>query len=180
MKCFNHSHADAAARDSVTDVQLALKSRFVFLAFCPTTDPSQRRCMGGLLIAAAVFLTATWFLGTLKDSHGQTIGLGSHVGTALGIHLLGLEVSDPALAKISGRLRAPAHDGHDSGVMADSIPAAWRTVFRSHAGQFGPISGMVSGMPGTLSAISPESCPSSAGARNSRAKIQLRGLHMPE
>jgi hypothetical protein len=49
-------------------------------------------------------------------------------------------------------VRAPAHDGQDSGVMADSIPAAWRTVFRSHAGQFGSTSGTLSGMPGTLSA----------------------------
>lgn len=47
-------------------------------------------------------------------------------------------------------VRAPAHDGQDSGMMADSIPAAWRTVFWSHAGQFGPPSGMVSGMLGTL------------------------------
>jgi hypothetical protein len=50
------------------------------------------------------------------------------------------------------QLRAPAHDGQDSGMMADSIPAAWRTVFRRHAGQLGPTSGIVSGMPGTLSA----------------------------
>lgn len=33
-------------------------------------------------------------------------------------------------------LRVPAHDGHDSGMMADSIPAAWRTVFRHQAGHF--------------------------------------------
>ena len=34
-------------------------------------------------------------------------------------------------------LRAPAHDGHDSGVMADSIPAACRTPFRCDDGHFG-------------------------------------------
>jgi integrase len=33
-------------------------------------------------------------------------------------------------------LRVPADDGHDSGMMADSIPEAWRTVFRRQAGQF--------------------------------------------
>jgi len=33
-------------------------------------------------------------------------------------------------------VRVPAHDGHDSGMMADSIPEAWRTVFRRQAGQF--------------------------------------------
>jgi hypothetical protein len=53
---------------------------------------------------------------------------------------------------IGGFVRAPAHDGHDSGTMADSIPVAWRTVLRRHAGQFGLLSGMVSGMPGMLSA----------------------------
>ena len=45
-------------------------------------------------------------------------------------------------------VRAPAHDGHDSGVMADSVPAARRTLFRPDGGQFGVRSGKVSAMPG--------------------------------
>jgi hypothetical protein len=44
-------------------------------------------------------------------------------------------------------LRAPDHGGHHSGVMADTIPAPWRTLFRRDDGQFGGSSGMVSAMP---------------------------------
>ena len=53
-----------------------------------------------------------------------------------------------------GEVRVPAHDGHDSGPMADTIPAAWRTVFRPDGGQFG-------GRSGTLSAMISERCPRS-------------------
>ena len=37
--------------------------------------------------------------------------------------------------------------------MADSIPGPWRTAFREHGGRFWQSSGMVSAMPGTLSAM---------------------------
>lgn len=51
-------------------------------------------------------------------------------------------------------LRVPAHDGQDSEPMADTIPAAWRTVFRPDRGHFG-------GRSGTLSAMISERCPRS-------------------
>ena len=51
-------------------------------------------------------------------------------------------------------LRVPAHDGHDSEPMADTIPMAWRTVFRWHGGHFG-------GRIGMLSAMISERCPPS-------------------
>jgi hypothetical protein len=43
-------------------------------------------------------------------------------------------------------LRVPAHDGHGSEPMADTVPTAWRTVFRWHGGQFGGRIGMLSAM----------------------------------
>ena len=49
-------------------------------------------------------------------------------------------------------VRVPAHDGHDSGGMADTVPGAWRTVFRGDDGHFPRLSGMVS-------AMRPERCP---------------------
>lgn len=52
-------------------------------------------------------------------------------------------------------MRVPAHDGHDSGPMADTIPAAWWTAFRPDGGHFG-------GQSGTVSAMIPERCPLSA------------------
>jgi transposase InsO family protein len=51
-----------------------------------------------------------------------------------------------------GVVRVPAHDGHDSGPMADTIPTAWRTMFRPDGGHFG-------GRSGTLSAMISERCP---------------------
>jgi len=36
-------------------------------------------------------------------------------------------------------VRAPGHDGHDSGMMADSVLVAWRTLFRRDGEQFEPI-----------------------------------------
>ncbi len=41
------------------------------------------------------------------------------------------------LRRCWGHVRAPAHDGHDSETMADSVPTAWRTVFRRHGGHSG-------------------------------------------
>jgi hypothetical protein len=49
-------------------------------------------------------------------------------------------------------LRIPGHDGQDSGMMADTVPAPWRTVFRSDGGHFGGWNGM-------LSAMMSEHCP---------------------
>ena len=43
-------------------------------------------------------------------------------------------------------LRVPVHGGHDSGLMADSVPASWRTAFRFDGGHFLGRSGMVSAM----------------------------------
>jgi len=43
-------------------------------------------------------------------------------------------------------VRVPAHDGHDSGAMADTVPAAWRTVFRPGGGHFRCWTGRVSAM----------------------------------
>jgi hypothetical protein len=43
-------------------------------------------------------------------------------------------------------VRVPAHDGHGSEPMADTVPTAWRTVFRWHGGQFGGRIGMLSAM----------------------------------
>jgi hypothetical protein len=43
-------------------------------------------------------------------------------------------------------MRVPAHDGRDSDLMADTIPAAWRTVFRPEGGHFGVWSGKLSAM----------------------------------
>jgi hypothetical protein len=60
----------------------------------------------------------------------------------------------PGIFVSSGQvhLRVPAHDGHDSGLMADSVPEAWRTVFRPDGGHFPDRSG-------TVSALTPERCP---------------------
>src|SRR5690606_8069795 len=58
------------------------------------------------------------------------------------------------LESFRGVLRVPAHDGQDSEPMADTIPAAWRTVFRPDRGHFG-------GRSGTLSAMISERCPRS-------------------
>lgn len=41
------------------------------------------------------------------------------------------------------QMRVPAHDGRDSGVMPDTIPAARRTPFRADAGHFGRSAGML-------------------------------------
>jgi hypothetical protein len=60
----------------------------------------------------------------------------------------------PMSEAVYAELRVPAHDGHDSETMADTIPTAWRTVFRPHGGHFG-------GGIGTLSAMIPERCRSS-------------------
>lgn len=43
-------------------------------------------------------------------------------------------------------VRVPAHGGHDSGLMADSVPASWRTAFRFDGGHFLGRFGMVSAM----------------------------------
>ena len=43
-------------------------------------------------------------------------------------------------------VRVPAHDGHDSGAMADTVPVAWRTVFRLDSGHFRCSTGKVSAM----------------------------------
>jgi hypothetical protein len=48
--------------------------------------------------------------------------------------------------KIWDQLRAPGHGGHESGMMADTVLAPWRTRFREDDGQFGVSSGMVSAM----------------------------------
>jgi len=48
-------------------------------------------------------------------------------------------------------LRAPGHDGQDSGLMADSIPATRRTLFRRDGGQFEVTAGTLSAMPGMSS-----------------------------
>jgi hypothetical protein len=42
--------------------------------------------------------------------------------------------------------RIPAHDGQDSGAMADTVPVAWRTGFRPDGGHFRRWSGRVSAM----------------------------------
>ena len=55
-------------------------------------------------------------------------------------------VAWPVPVPFRHRVRVPAHDGHDSEPMADTVPTAWRTVFRWHGGQFG-------GRIGTLSAM---------------------------
>lgn len=52
-------------------------------------------------------------------------------------------------------VRVPAHDGHDPGPMADSLPAAWRTAFQPDGGHFG-------GRSGTVSAMISERCSQSA------------------
>jgi hypothetical protein len=44
------------------------------------------------------------------------------------------------------QLRAPDHGGRDSGVMTDSIPVPWRTLFRRDGGQFDRLIGMLSAM----------------------------------
>lgn len=54
------------------------------------------------------------------------------------------------------QLRAPAQAGHDSGVMADTFPATWRTAFRREAGRFAVAPGMLSAVPGTVSGMAPE------------------------
>jgi len=46
----------------------------------------------------------------------------------------------------SRKVRVPAHDGQDSGAMADTVPVAWRTVFRPDGGQFRCGTGRVSAM----------------------------------
>jgi hypothetical protein len=43
-------------------------------------------------------------------------------------------------------LRIPAHGGHDSDLMPDSVPASWRTAFRFEGGHFLARSGMLSAM----------------------------------
>lgn len=50
------------------------------------------------------------------------------------------------IGNAGGKVRAPGHGGHDSGLMADRIPRPWRTVFRRDGGQFGSTSGTVSAM----------------------------------
>jgi hypothetical protein len=62
-------------------------------------------------------------------------------------------LNDNTVAEIIARLwstmeqlRVPAHGGHDSGLMADSVPASWRTAFRFDGGHCLGRSGMVSAM----------------------------------
>jgi hypothetical protein len=82
MKCFNHSCSDAAATCQQCGKGLchACAARFD-MPFClpcllSHNQSVTREMSAGLLMTAVVFMTATWFLSTLKDSHGQTIGLG--------------------------------------------------------------------------------------------------------
>jgi hypothetical protein len=56
-----------------------------------------------------------------------------------------------ALTAEMPKLRVPAHDGQDFEPMADTVPTAWRTVFRWHGGHFGC-------RIGTLSAMISERC----------------------
>jgi hypothetical protein len=70
-----------------------------------------------------------------------------------------MSFADRLLGAFRVLLRVPAHDGHDSEPMADTVPAAWRTAFRWHGGHFGASAG-------TLSAMISERCsPSPARAR---------------
>jgi hypothetical protein len=59
-------------------------------------------------------------------------------------HVLGRIVQE--IGENLRQLRVPAHDGRDSDLMADTIPAAWRTVFRPEGGHFGVWSGKLSAM----------------------------------
>jgi hypothetical protein len=64
-------------------------------------------------------------------------------------HVIGDAVlAAPAMPKsgFMANMRAPAQGGHHSGVMADTIPAPWRTLFRRDDGHFGGSSGMLSAM----------------------------------
>lgn len=68
--------------------------------------------------------------------------------------LMVIDYDDRMVFVATVQMRVPAHDGQDSEPMADTIPAAWRTVFRPDRGHFG-------GRSGTLSAMISERCPRS-------------------
>ena len=54
----------------------------------------------------------------------ETANVRSAVGTARVNSVIGTQGKEPNVKIKVGKLRAPVHDGRDSGVMADTIPAA--------------------------------------------------------
>ncbi|MEJ1961812.1 MAG: hypothetical protein WDO56_09785 [Gammaproteobacteria bacterium] len=72
------------------------------------------------------------------------------------IHTINDDTFAPYITARRKEVRAPVQAGHDSGVMADTFPAAWRTVFRCEAGRFAVAPGLLSAVPGTVSGMAPE------------------------
>ena len=59
---------------------------------------------------------------------------------------VGKRCRSATIKDVAEELRVPAHAGHDSDLMPDSVPASWRTAFRSEGGHFSGRSGMLSAM----------------------------------